>query len=70
MDGKPGTVITSIQELIDILQKVQYEYGNDAEIKIVDPVRPEYCGRTQFRGIAKDGTIILEGLFIRELYDI
>lgn len=64
-----GKGIGSISDLIDFLQKVEYKYGNDTPIKIIDPIDHRYCGTCCVQGFGKNGSIMLSGLYIFGITD-
>jgi len=61
---KEHECINSIQDFIDILEKVKNEYGNDTPIKIINPIDHNWCGNVMFEGIGTQGSIMLSGLYI------
>ena len=69
MSAEVGKCFGSIQDLIDLLEKVKYEYGNDTPIKIINPIDHNYVGNAKFEGIGKDGSLILSGLYIFRMTD-
>ena len=69
MSAEVGKCFGSIQDLIDLLEKVKYEYGNDTPIKIINPIDHNYVGNAKFQGIGKDGSLILSGLYLFGLDD-
>lgn len=58
----------TIQELIDFLEKVQREYGNDANI-VVRTYTDDQTQAGYLTGIgeAKDGTVFLESTIARSI---
>jgi hypothetical protein len=64
VSAEVGKCFGSIQNLIDLLEKVKSEYGNDTPIKIINPIDHDYVGNAKFEGIGKDGSLILSGLYI------
>ena len=64
MSVEVGKCFDNIQDLIDVLEKIKYEYGNDTPIKIINPIDHNYVGNAKFEGIGKDGSLILSGLYI------
>ena len=69
MGAEVGKCFGSIQDLIDLLEKVKYEYGNDTPIKIINPIDHNYVGNAKFEGIGKNGSLILSGLYLFGLDD-
>lgn len=69
MSAEVGKCFGSIQDLIDLLEKVKSEYGNDTPIKIINPIDHNYVGNVKFEGIGKDGSLILSGLYLFGLDD-
>ena len=69
MSAEVGKCFGSIQDLIDLLEKVKYEYGNDTPIKIINPIDHNYVGNAKFEGIGKNGSLILSGLYLFGLDD-
>ena len=61
---KEHECINSIQDFIDFLEKVKYEYGNDTPIKIINPINHNYCGTAKVEGIGTQGSVMLSGLYI------
>jgi hypothetical protein len=61
---KEHECINSIQDFIDLLEKVKYTYGNDTPIKIINPIDHDWCGNIKFEGIGTQGSIMLSGLYI------
>jgi hypothetical protein len=64
MSAEVGKCFGSIQDLIDLLEKVKFEYGNDTPIKIINPIDHNYVGNAKFEGMGKNGSLILSGLYI------
>ena len=64
MSAEVGKCFGSIQDLIDLLEKVKYEYGNDTPIKIINPIDHNYVGNAKFEGMGKNGSLILSGLYL------
>ena len=64
-----GKCFGSIQDLIDLLEKVKYEYGNDTPIKIINPIDHNYVGTAKLEGMGKNGSLILSGLYIFGMTD-
>ena len=69
MSAEVGKCFGSIQDLIDLLEKIKYEYGNDTPIKIVNPIDHNYVGNAKFEGMGKNGSLILSGLYLFGLDD-
>ena len=69
MSAEIGKCFGSIQDLIDLLEKVKFEYGNDTPIKIINPIDHNYVGNAKFEGIGKNGSLILSGLYLFGLDD-
>lgn len=69
MSAEVGKCFGSIQDLIDLLEKIKCEYGNDTPIKIINPIDHNYVGNVKFEGIGKDGSLILSGLYIFGITD-
>ena len=61
---KEHECINSIQDFIDLLEKVKYAYGNDTPIKIINPIDHDWCGNVKFEGMGTQGSIMLSGLYI------
>ena len=61
---KEHECINSIQDFIDLLEKVKYTYGNDTPIKVINPIDHDWCGNIKFEGIGNQGSIMLSGLYI------
>lgn len=64
MSVEVGKCFGSIQDLIDLLEKVKSEYGNDTLIKIINPIDHNYVGNAKFEGVGKNGSLILSGLYL------
>lgn len=64
MSAEIGKCFGSIQDLIDLLEKVKSEYGNDTPIKIINPINHNYVGNAKFEGMGKNGSLILSGLYL------
>ena len=69
MSAEVGKCFGSIQDLIDLLEKIKYEYGNDTPIKIINPIDHNYVGNAKFEGMGKNGSLILSGLYIFGMTD-
>jgi hypothetical protein len=69
MSAEVGKCFGSIQDLIDLLEKVKYEYGNDTPIKIINPIDHNYVGNAKLEGMGKNGSLILSGLYIFGMTD-
>lgn len=69
MSAEVGKCFGSIQDLIDLLEKVKYEYGNDTPIKIINPIDHNYVGTAKLEGMGKNGSLILSGLYIFGMTD-
>lgn len=69
MSVEVGKCFGSIQGLIDLLEKVKFEYGNDTPIKIINPIDHNYVGNAKFEGMGKNGSLILSGLYLFGLDD-
>ena len=69
MSTEVGKCFGSIQDLIDLLEKIKYEYGNDTPIKIINPIDHNHVGNAKFEGMGKNGSLILSGLYLFGLDD-
>jgi len=69
MSAEVGKCFGSIQDLIDLLEKVKYKYGNDTPIKIINPIDHNYVGNAKLEGMGKNGSLILSGLYLFGLDD-